>query len=176
MNLLKKIITGIVTLSFVLTMLPTINVQAAETTPITPTDFGEPISVTTYVEEDGSTITERLYFCPDNSSLSRDKSGAGWYKNEKTKKWTSGETTTYYAEGYFMWGDSDVEVISPNGNASEVSNVTLSNQSLEYGKGKYGYLFNDFAYVTYSFTTTTEFGISNDLSVTIRVSESGNAI
>ncbi len=44
------------------------------------------------------------------------------------------------------------------------------------GTGKYGYLFNKCAYVTFSCTATNPAGMSHDLSVTIRVSESGNTI
>ncbi|MGN1332302.1 MAG: hypothetical protein ACI4V0_06025 [Lachnospiraceae bacterium] len=176
MKLLRKTISSILTFSLALTMLFTINVQASERIPSMPSDFGEPIDVITYLEEDGSQITERIYFYPDTSSNTKSKSGTGWYKNEKTKTWTSGETTTYYAQGYFTWANGEVSVQSPSGSATEVSGVTLSNKSLTHGTGKYGYLFNNFAYVTYSFTATTDFGMSSDLSVTIRISESGNAI
>lgn len=44
------------------------------------------------------------------------------------------------------------------------------------GTGQYGYIFNKYAYVTFSCTATNGAGLSQDLSVTIRVSESGNTI
>lgn len=146
-----------------------------EDTMTPPNDFGEPVSVTTYVDDEGNTITERTFVVLDNS-LSRAKSGSGWYKNEKTKEWSGGSVSTYYAQGYFTWGDGDVSVSSTSGGISSVSGITITNIDTSSGTGKYGYVFNNYAYVTFSCTATNVVGLSQDLTVTIRVSESGNAI
>lgn len=140
-----------------------------------PEDFGEPISVTTYVNDEGNTVTEKVYAVLDDAAT-RSKSGSGWYRNEKTETWSSGKSSTYYAQGYFVWGDGEVSVSSPSGDISEVSGITVSNKSTTYGTGRYGYVFNKYAYVTFSCTTTSIIGGSKNLSVTIRVSESGNTL
>ncbi len=140
-----------------------------------PEDFGNPVSVTTYIDEDGSAVIEKAYVVLDDR-MSRSKSGSGWYKNEKIKEWVGGSVSTYYAQGYFTWGDSDVSVSNISGGISSVSGITISNRKTSSGTGKYGYLFNKFAYVTFSCTATNPAGMSHDLSVTIRVSESGNTI
>lgn len=172
-KLTRRIFSSILALALAITLFPAAHVKAADNVPPAPTDYGDPISVTTYTEEDGTTVTERIYFYSD--SKLRDKSGSGWYKNTKTYDWTGG-TTTYYAEGYFVWGDGNVSVSNARGDASAVSGITYSNQTVTSGTGKYGYLFNNFAYVTYSFTATSLTNFSKELSVTIRVSESGNLI
>lgn len=124
-----------------------------------------------------SVVIERLYFYSNSGSTARDKSGTGWYKNEKTYKWSSGTETTYYAQGFFTWGDGEVSVSSPTGNINNVpSSVTISNKNTSSGTGKYGYLFNNFAYVTFSCKAENQIGIVNNFSVTIRISESGNSI
>jgi hypothetical protein len=35
--------------------------------------------------------------------------------NEKTKEWAGGSVSTYYAQGYFTWGDGEVSVSSASG-------------------------------------------------------------
>lgn len=174
---MKRLIRSIVvlTLVFAFSVTSALNVKAEGRMQMAPKDFGDPINVLTY-EEDGCTVTERLYFCPDQG-LARGKSGSGWYKNEKTVEWKSGNESTYYAQGYFEWGDGEVSVSSPSGNVTNVpSGITISNKDVSSGTGKYAYVFNNFAYVTFSFTETTRLSGSVDYSVTIRISESGNAI
>lgn len=175
MKLVKHLFRSIVTLALVFVLFPVAHVNAEESVSLPPTDFGEPVNVVTYEDEDGAIVTERIYFYSDSSSTLRDKSGSGWYKNEKTKKWSDG-TTTYYAQGFFVWGDGKVSVSNCSGGASDVSGITISNAKVTHGTGKYGQLFNNYAYVTYSATFTNPLGIPQDLSVTIRVSESGNTI
>ena len=150
----------------------------AEEVKTPPSDFGTPIEINTYEEED-VTVVEKIYFVADenNSSLSRAKSGCGWYKNEKTYKWSSGTVMTYYAQGYFVWGNGEVSVSSASGGVNNVpSTVTVNSEKTTSGTGKYAWIFNDFAYVTYKLKVTNMIGISSDFSVTIRVSESGNLI
>lgn len=167
-------------LSFLMTFIlfsQNIYLYAAETedTMTPPDDFGEPVSVTTYVDDDGNTVTERTFIALDDN-ITRAKSGSGWYKNEKTKEWAGGGVSTYYAQGYFTWGDGDVSVSSASGGISSVSGITFTNKNTSSGTGQYGYIFNKYAYVTFSCTATNGAGLSQDLSVTIRVSESGNTI
>lgn len=146
------------------------------TTP--PNDFGAPIEVNTY-EQDGMTITEKIYFVADDEGevLSRAKSGSGWYKNEKSYTWSSGTIMTYYAQRYFVWGNGEVSVSYPTGGVNNLpSSVTIDTSQTTSGTGKYAWIFNDFAYVTYNLKVTNYIGISSSFSVTIRVSESGNLI
>lgn len=143
-------------------------------------DFGEPIQVRTYEDENGYTVVEKTYFAAGQEGITPyDKSGNGWYKNEKTYTWdkntSSEKVMTYYAKGYFSWGDDDVNVSRISGDVSGVpSNVTISNKKTTSGKGKYGALFNNYAYVSFSFTAKNPIGNTTDFSVMIRVSESGN--
>lgn len=160
-----------------MTLSYSVNVFASEPedTVSPPDDFGNPISVTTYVDEDGSTVTEKVYIVIDDG-MTRSKSGSGWYKNEKAEEWAGGGVSTYYAQGFFTWGDGDVSVSNASGGISSVSGITVSNSDTSSCTGRYGYVFNKFAYVTFSCTVTNPLGMSQDLSVTIRVSESGNTI
>lgn len=154
--------------------------QPAQTEQPAPLNFGDPISETSYYDEElGATVTECTYFVPDKSiSTFDDKSGRGWYKNERTYYWTaSDKETKTYAQGYFIWGDGAVSVSNETGGYDYFpSNSTITEEGLSSGTGKYGFVFNNFAYVTYTFKFTTQFGGKFDYSVTIRVSESGNAI
>ena len=48
-------------------------------------DFGEPIEVRTYEDENEYTVVEKTYFVAGQEGITPyDKSGNGWYKNEKT--------------------------------------------------------------------------------------------
>jgi hypothetical protein len=181
MNAIKRRLLMCMFLTFLMVFMPlsySINAFAAETEDMVspPDNFGEPISVTTYIDDDGFAVTEKVYVVLDDG-MARSKSGAGWYKNEKTKEWESGSVSTYYAQGYFTWGDGDVSVSYASGSiSSSGSNITVSNRNTSSGTGRYGYVFNKYAYVTFSCTATNAAGMSQDLSVTIRVSESGNTI
>lgn len=172
----RRIVSFVLVLAFMLSFLQPMHVNAAEPDAPTAEDFGEPISVTTYEDAElGCTVTEKIYFLPDKNT--RSKSGSGTYRNEKTFEWTSGAVSTYYAQGYFTWGDGKVSVTNAVGGIVDVpSQCSVSNENLKTGTGKYAYIFNDFAYVTYSCTVTSIWGLNSDLSVTIRISESGNAI
>lgn len=131
------------------------------------------------MDENGSKVIEKLYFVPGNGTdiSAFATSGNGWYKNEKEIEWTSGTISKYYAKGYFTWGNGDVSVSNASGNVTNVpKSITISNKSTVDGTGKYGLVFNKYAYVTFSFTEKNAIGISNDYSVTIRISESGNNI
>ncbi len=176
---MKRIICSIMMalLIFAAAVFPAVNVNAAGAIPEAPADYGDPISETVYEDEDGSIVTEKLYFCPTFGATARSDSGSGWYKNEKTKEWTCGGTTTYYAQGYFVWGNGDVSVSDPSGDTNEVEHVIISNEEITSGTGRYAGVFNKYAYVTYSFTASSDLvGMPHDFSVTIRISQSGNQI
>lgn len=172
----KKIMSIALALIVTFSFLQPLQVSAEESNTLTTKDFGEPISVTTYEDEElGCMVTEKIYFMP--STNARDTSGSGTYRNEKTFTWTSGIVSTYYAQGFFTWGNGDVEVSDAEGGFLDVPvSCEVSNTKLENGTGRYVGIFNKYAYVTFSCTVTNPIGLSSDLSVTIRVSESGNQI
>lgn len=174
---MKHLINSIITLplAIVFILSPVTNAKAA---PTAPGDFGAPVSVTTYEDENGCTITERLYFYSDSKTAARDKSGEGWYKNEKTYTWDGdGRVTTYYAQGYFVWGNGEVSVSNESGGISNLPDyATVSDEKTVTEYGQYALIFNHYAAAKYSCTLTTPFGLKQNLSVTIRISESGNAI
>lgn len=62
MKQIKRTLKSIMVLTVIFTMLP-MSIKASDIRSIAPTDFGTPIRVTTYEEEDGSVVTERIYFC-----------------------------------------------------------------------------------------------------------------
>lgn len=147
--------------------------------PEAPSDFGEPLQETTYCDEDGNQITERVYFVPDVGTTFDGKSGRGWYKNEKEHHFNNSNNfvTKYYAQGYFVWGDGAVSVSSPSGGYDKLpSGWEVVTEDVSTGTGKYGAIFNNYAYVAYKLIIKSNIGSTQDLSVTIRVSESGNTI
>lgn len=169
---MKKFLTIMMAVVVLLFCKPNYVVNAAEN------DFGTLIDVNTY-EEDGTIIVERIYFKSgdDNGISAHSTSGDGWYTNEKTYTFPEGDVMTYYAQGHFIWGNGDVIVEDKVGGISgQPKNVTLSNKELTWGKAKYGLLSKNCAYVTLSFTASTPVGMSNDYSVTIRVSETGSVV
>lgn len=144
-------------------------------------DYGEPISEISYEDEDGNKVTERIYFvASDNeSSGARATSSieSGWYRNEKTIEWSAGTITVYFAEGFFEWDGEEVSVSYPTGGYDNMpGNITVSEEVLDYGTGRYGLIFNKYAYVTFSFVTTDISGTDRNRSVTIRISQNGNNI
>ncbi|MBE5951323.1 MAG: hypothetical protein E7260_06965 [Lachnospiraceae bacterium] len=145
-------------------------------------EYGEPIEEISYIDEDGCLVTECLYFVPDygyNVKARAASSGAGWFRKTKELTWDNGlsQSTFYYAEGYFVWGDGEVSVSNYSGGWDHMaSNATVSNISLEAKTGKYLGIFNNYASVTFSFTVTNVIGIERDCSVTIRISEKGRQI
>lgn len=177
---MKRTIKLILATILTIFLLPTCQTRAASPEP---SDFGEPIQTIVYEDASGAQITEKIYFISNsNSGISLcDTSGNGWYKNEKEYVWNKNtnneKTMTYYAQGYFVWGNGDVSVSSCSGGINGVpSNITISNRSTTNGTGKYAAIFNKYAYVTFSFTATNPISFEQNFSVTIRVSESGNNI
>lgn len=175
---MKKLSTLVMTVIILFTTLSPLQGYAAQKSE--PADYGKPVEVRTYQEEDGSTVTEKIYFVPDtaNGGISLySTSGSGWYKNEKQHTWGSGTVMTYYAKGYFTWGNGNVRVSSPSGSVSGVpSTAKVSNRITTSGTGKYAGIFNKYAYVTFSFSVTNLIGLTSNYSVTVRVSQSGNNI
>lgn len=178
---MKKLMSCFLTICFI--FVSTMPVFAAESIPERPSDsdYGAPIKQITYFDEDlGVNVTERIYFVPDQPGISlRSKSGSGWYKNEGYLSWDGGESesTKIYAEGYFVWGEGDIKVSSTRGGYDRVpSNATVTSSKVTSGTGNYGGVLNKYAYVTYTISAKNVVGQSRTKEVTIRVSESGNAI
>lgn len=181
-----KIIKKISKVFFVLTLMFLLNIatnaEAAET--LTPPDnFGKPIEVNTYEEDDGSIVTEKIYFVPDESSDGislYSSSVSGWYKNEKEHNWGSGIVMKYYAQGHFTWGNGTVDVSNPSGDIINIpSSVTIPSRTIRPDKGKYidNYgMSRDFALVKFSFTAKMNIGIDKDFSVSIKVNDIGQKL
>lgn len=171
---MKKKIMG---LAVALVMCLSLCVPAFAATPAVPEepqDWGDPVQVIQTIDENGNEVEERIYFVPDTTSPStRESSGRGWFKNEKDVANT--DAGTMYAKGYFVWGNGDVSVSSPSGGNNGKMD-TVSNEEVTSGTGNYAGVFNKYAYVTYSFVTTNMFGVVQNNSVTMRLSESGNQI
>ncbi len=177
---MKKLSRLLAVLLVMVSMTVATTAQAAATSvSASPKDFGKPVEVNTY-EEDGKVVTEKIYFVPDTGSdgiMPLSKSGHGWYKNEKTYKWGSGTVMKYYAQGYFTWGDGKVSVRNASGGVTNVpKKVKVSNRKTTTSSGRYAWIFNRFVEVNFSFSTTTQIGMKDNYSVTIRVSQSGNTI
>ena len=140
MEKIKKISKVFVVIALIFAMNVSTSTKASEI-PVAPEDFGQPIEVNVYEEDDGSIVTEKIYFVPDEDSDGislHSSSGKGWYKNEKEHTWGSGTVMKYYAQGYFVWKDGTVSVSKPSSGVSNVpSSVTISNKKTETGTGKY---------------------------------------
>ena len=167
-------------LIFLFILIPSFGVKASEGLPDEDGLEKTLISSVSYYDEDtDSMVCERTYLIgsANQGDITRDPSGYGTYRNEKTHTWDGGEIMTYYAQGYFVWGNGSVSVSNPTGGVyGYPSTVTVSNINLSSGTGHYLYVFNQYAYVTYSFDTTNMVGMDRSWSVTIRISQSGNNI
>lgn len=187
---MKHLIRIIMTTTFVLTLsaLPMSHVYAAEsasvnapaTTSAEDMTFGNLINAKTYVDEYGNTVTEQLFFYTTSGVSPTSETGSGTFTATKTIKWHENENhpeSKYYAQGYFTWGNGDVSVTDAKGWIDFVPSLqTISNEQTTTGHGQYMGIFNNYATVTYSFTLKSNVGMSNDYSVTVRVSQSGNQI
>lgn len=145
--------------------------------PEKPVNYGNPVDVRTYYDEElGSTVTERIYFVPSESGVAPysfgDKTGEGWFKNEKTANWNSGARMTYYAEGYFKWKDGNISVSNASGGYDNMPpKCSVRSEDVSTGSGG---LFTKNAYVTYKLTVNGDMGTVRNLSVTIKVDANGN--
>ena len=188
---MKRFISMILSLAIICTLsvpafassvIPAFATDISTTLPQKPENYGEPYEETTYYDEDlQATVTERSYFVPgvqeDGIVPLNDSKGSGWFKNTKEFKWTSGKITTTYAEGYFTWEDGEVSVSQEDGGYDYLPpERKIIEESLEVGSGKYGFIFNNYVYVKYTFKFQNWLGNTEDLSVKVRVSESGNKI
>ena len=83
---------------------------------------------------------------------------------------------TYYVEGDFEW-DDDTDYISVSNCRGDVygvpATVTVSNRNIEVDYGTYFFFFNEYVDVSFSFTTTDVLWMTNDFSVSLRVSQEG---
>lgn len=179
---MKKILS--LFLVFCLTFICSLSSFAASelnSIPEKPVNFGNPVEVRTYYDEESkSNVTERIYFVPTKQGATlRDKSGAGWYKNEKEILWNNSSTTatTYYVKGYFKWGDGKVSVSSATkGFENLPSSAKVSNESFDYGTDRYAGIGSKNAYIRWSFRAKTPISLSSEYSILLRVSENGNLI
>lgn len=142
-----------------------------------PVNFGNPVEVRTYYDEESkSTVTERIYFVPDESGAtpysSGDKTGSGWFKNEKTHVWNAGTRMTYYAKGYFKWKDGNISVSNPSGGYGNMPpKCSVRSEDVSTGSGG---LFTKNASVTYTLKTNSDIGDVRTFKVTIKVDANGN--
>ena len=83
---------------------------------------------------------------------------------------------TYYVEGDFEW-DDDLDFINVSNYRGDIYGVppavTVSNRSIDVEYGTYFFFFNNYVDVSFSFTTTDALWMTNDFSVTLRVSQEG---
>lgn len=148
------------------------------------TDLGELIDEVTYYDEElDATITERTYVLSGAEAGAitplNDNTSPKWFTKEKIHQWSgSGKTTTIYAKGYFSWGNGDVSVSNATGGYDYFPpSLTIVNAGPAVtGTGRYGLIFNKYAYVTYTVNYINFMNNAQSLSVTIRISESGNNI
>ena len=151
---------------------------------------GIPLMTESY-EDDEAIYTERVLFIPgtgmsimaskeaieynrqENAIVTKSVSGNGTYINYKTRTdKNSGLITTYYAKGYFIWGNGAVSVSNPSGGYwfnQLPKNVTIRDQSTTTSGGG---LITKYKSVTYSFTYDQKIN-SSKMSVTVKVYANG---
>ena len=142
-------------------------------------NFGKKISEETYYDDElECSVTEELYYMPSFKlyNTKSGTSGSGTYTKKKTKEWASGSKSTYYAQGYFTWGNGEVRVSSYAGNINNVpSGITISNRRIRVDKENY-LIVKKSAYVKFSCTTTDVIGSQLNLSVMVRVCADGTVV
>ena len=179
---MKRFLSVITALCLLFTICSPAFASDAAFVPAEPEDYGDPIQVTTFYDEElEATITQCTYFVPTtsaNSTTYDGKSGEGWYKNVDSFVWNSGAKTTYYVKGYFKWGNGKSEVSNASGGYDFIPpEYSQRMEKTETGKGQYGFIFNHYSYATYTVSVTEpRTGLPKTFTVTIRVSESGNTI
>jgi len=106
----------------------------------------------------------------------RNISGSAHLRKSDTYTWSAGTVMTYYVEGDFTW-DDDADYISVSNARGDVYNVpstvSISNRDLDIDYGQYFFFFNNYVDVEFSFTATNLLGISQNFSISIRVSQEG---
>ena len=131
-------------------------------------------SETEYYDEGlGCTVYEKISVIPNNT---RGISGSGSIRKLKRHTWAGGTVMTYYVEGDFEW-DDDLDYINVSNYRGDIYGVppavTVSNRSIDVEYGTYFFFFNNYVDVSFSFTTTDALWMTNDFSVTLRVSQEG---
>lgn len=82
---------------------------------------------------------------------------------------------TYYATGYFTWGNGDVSVSNARGGHSALTGKEkIRDESVTTGTGKRFFIFEKYAYVKYSFKAVIMFEVGTNLSVSVEVEEDGD--
>ena len=187
-NQFKTLFSLLACIVLSLNIVITVNAKESDFTPYLSTIDNDVIILQdcTYTEDD-AIIHERILFYPDKTNseyyiMGTSKSGAGTFKAEKEytfTTYTNKPKMTYYAQGYFKWNSETGDVSVSNakgGHSNNLKDIKFSNEKTNKGVSQYGYIFNNFAYVNYSFTTTNIFGATKDFEVEIRVSENGNTL
>ncbi|MBR6475749.1 MAG: hypothetical protein IKS98_09895 [Lachnospiraceae bacterium] len=129
---------------------------------------------TYYDEELDAMVYEKITGTPIDL---RNISGSAHLRKTDTYTWSAGTVMTYYVEGDFTWDDDAdyISVSNARGNVYNVpSTVSISNRVLDIEYGQYFFIFNKYVDVEFSFTATNMIGISQDFSVSIRVSQEGS--
>ena len=150
----------------------------------TSNQLGKLVKIKKY-EKAGYSVTEKIYFKPDNSranfaTLLRGGHGQGWYTKESKYTWNSTVPSkaydmTFYATGYFTWGNGDVSVSNARGgHSTPKKKEKVTDESVTTGTGKRFFVFDKYAYVKYSFKAVSQFGVSTNLSVSVEVEEDGD--
>lgn len=150
----------------------------------TSNQLGKLVKIKKY-EKAGYSVTEKIYFKPDNSranftTMLRGGHGQGWYTKESTYTWNAKDPKkahdmTYYATGYFTWGNGDVSVSNARGGHSALTGKEkIRDESVTTGTGKRFFIFEKYAYVKYSFKAVSMFEVGTNLSVSVEVEEDGD--
>ena len=158
---------------------------SSATVPPEPEDYGAPIEERTYYDEElEGYVTERTYFVPDNDGIEMysSASGSGWFKNEKSYRgWSpnpGNKATTYYAKGYFTWGNGRCDVSNWSGGYDWMPvnwSVVASGTNVTHGYGSYKDNIN-YAYVTYNLKVHADYSGYKTFNVTCRISDRGDKV
>ena len=128
-----------------------------------------------YDQKLGCDVLEKVTIIPVSNNT-RGISGSAHVTKTKRHTWAGGTVMTYYVEGDFEW-DDDTDYISVSNCRGDVygvpAAVTVSNRNIEVDYGTYFFFFNEYVDVSFSFTTTDVLWMTNDFSVSLRVSQEG---
>ena len=142
-----------------------------------PIDYGEPISVETYYDEEvGDWVTEKSYIAWGNSSAQRGSiDNPLYHKKVKYIPLDGGvNSLEFYAEGMFTWGDS-LSVDSADGGHSKLGPLATEGEEEITDGVKSPAIGYDYAYVTYKFRYCTSGNTWHSATVTAKVNRKGSA-
>lgn len=177
---MKKILSSFIVSCLI--FLCTGSVFAAEELQVSPNeppiDYGEPISVETYFDEElNAFVTEKSYIVPVKSStFQRSTDKTIWHKKEKDISTNGGQSTlTIFAEGQFTYDGTTVSVDpdSVSGGYSGLGPIADDiSEDITYGF-KNPIIGYDYAYVTYDFTYYSYGSTKHTYTVTAKVNRNG---